>query len=692
MTVTVTLPGPGEDRQAGRRFAEAKQINPSDISHMAKQAAAAGRPPDYVLGMADFVCDVYPNAWAGFYVRGTVALKSNAADAGLRDLRRASALAPNNTRLMAVLGAALRGTGDTAAAVTLYQRHLQKSPRTPNILCNLSVALSELGRLEEAEAAARQAVTVKPDMIEGWINLAAAARLQQKLRPALDALDKALAIDPVNPNALTGKALILSELGHYEKAGKIARAVTKIEPGFVDAWAVAAASEVFEGRPANAATLLCQNKAVRQTRLATTVLAFAVALNRQTDDARRLLAPVSPQTDAERLFHALASAQALIGEDRHGDARALLDRIDGPLGRNLHLLRMRLATATDPEARDRMERDVITAVLAADPEHRAARLAMSYEPLRDGRWRDGADDYGHRHVVNHRIDITAFVDRRVTHDRILDALRAPGSIVIWAEQALGDQILAIRAVKHAIAAHRPKGPIAFAVAAGLVDLFRRSLPELQVMSHEEATDGYFDVGLYAFDLIFALGWTPADIRPESGVLIPNPDLVADWRHRLRDRYGPNPVVALIWGGSRLAKADQMRSIPATAFRGFANTPNVTLINPMYRSDGDIGSGVVVHKLGSELHGFDAVAAVMANCAHVVCCDSGAGVLAGAIDTPTQFLTMDPPYWLWGPKQSPCVWYKSWTLLHKQPGDWFQTVEVARRNVEANLPPPAAPAP
>ena len=91
---------------------------------------------------------------------------------GARDaIDRALALNPNHAGAHETLAALLREDGAPLAALRHYARALAASPADARVLCNMAVAVSDLGRFDEAETLFRKALSLRPDYSIGHANL-----------------------------------------------------------------------------------------------------------------------------------------------------------------------------------------------------------------------------------------------------------------------------------------------------------------------------------------------------------------------------------------------------------------------------------------------------------------------------------------------------------------------------------------
>ena len=83
------------------------------------------------------------------------------------------------------LGAALKEQGSLDEAVAAYRQAIHIKPDYAEAYSNLGVALTEQGSLDEAVAACRQAIRIRPDYAEAYSNLGVALSEQGKFNEAV---------------------------------------------------------------------------------------------------------------------------------------------------------------------------------------------------------------------------------------------------------------------------------------------------------------------------------------------------------------------------------------------------------------------------------------------------------------------------------------------------------------------------
>ena len=114
--------------------------------------------------------------------------------------------------------------------VTYFSHIVSLNPEARSAHFNLSIALDEAGRPEEALAAARIAVEKRPDHADAYAILGAALIHTERLVEAEEILRRALEIDPGHKNTRRYLAEMLRKQADYEEALEAYRALLEIDP------------------------------------------------------------------------------------------------------------------------------------------------------------------------------------------------------------------------------------------------------------------------------------------------------------------------------------------------------------------------------------------------------------------------------------------------------------------------------
>lgn len=165
------------------------------------------------------------------------------------------------------------------------------------------------------------------------------------------------------------------------------------------------------------------------------------------------------------------------------------------------------------------------------------------------------------------------------------------SLLLVAEQGLGDEILFAGMIPDVIEALGPRGRLALAVEPRLVSLFARSFPAAEVAAHQTRNVDGAPVRTVPGLALQPTFWAPfaapaealrpsADRFPEQpGFLKPDPARVAHWRQALATR--PGRKVGLLWTSAKLVGERQRLFAPFEAWRPVLQTPGVTFVNLQY---------------------------------------------------------------------------------------------------------------
>jgi len=110
-----------------------------------------------------------------------------------------------------------RATQDFAALLSASEEILARSPRHPEAAVYRGEALAKLGRWTEAEPALNTALELDPKAAMAWADLAC-CRVERKAYPeAVEAADRALALDPRNLEALYNRGRARFGLTQYKE-------------------------------------------------------------------------------------------------------------------------------------------------------------------------------------------------------------------------------------------------------------------------------------------------------------------------------------------------------------------------------------------------------------------------------------------------------------------------------------------
>ncbi len=148
----------------------------------------------------------------------------------LRTLDRASALAPEDSRVAILRGIMLAAQGRHVEALSALEPAVRRSPPDVWALVITGGILRAGGRHEESKRILRQAVEYEPGLVPAWIDLAQTLQVLGDREGEIGALNRALELAPEHVDALVlrGKALI--ELTKFDKAIADLRRAAQLSP------------------------------------------------------------------------------------------------------------------------------------------------------------------------------------------------------------------------------------------------------------------------------------------------------------------------------------------------------------------------------------------------------------------------------------------------------------------------------
>jgi tetratricopeptide (TPR) repeat protein len=149
------------------------------------------------------VLDVRPQSSRAWRELGVTLLAMGRVDEGMECLERALALSPDDPRVLGGMARGLFiGRGDFRAAAAIYRRAVERDPQAGWYWLQLSHCCALMRELDEAETAARRAITLQEGFLSGqqgvqvvgsYMRLGHALFLKKKHREAADAFSSELA-------------------------------------------------------------------------------------------------------------------------------------------------------------------------------------------------------------------------------------------------------------------------------------------------------------------------------------------------------------------------------------------------------------------------------------------------------------------------------------------------------------------
>jgi protein O-GlcNAc transferase len=161
---------------------------------------------------------------------GEIILKRDpsGAEAAWRDALK---IDPHNPETLFHLGNRLRERGEHEAAISHFERGLERVPGHPGTLNNLGLALEAGGDAQRAEACYREVLAAQPQHADALANFANLLQGQARYREAVLVYEKALAIRRDFPVKFwRARGIALSALGAFADAEQSFREAVRLAP------------------------------------------------------------------------------------------------------------------------------------------------------------------------------------------------------------------------------------------------------------------------------------------------------------------------------------------------------------------------------------------------------------------------------------------------------------------------------
>ncbi len=504
-------------------------------------------------------------------------------------------------------------------------------------LIDQALGALSLGKVEEAEALARRAVDAAPDRAETWRALGLIHQTCRRYHDAFDAFERALGLSPEDDGVAAALSALASRVGMKDAALALAMHVAQRRPGDVLATvalgdallaldhvsqACDLAETALSRAPDEPELIWYSGRAARAAgELDIAISLFEKVLVRRPNHPRLLYDLAWTLADAGRLDEAVAACDLALDNDPDPDARATTSFLRATV-----LLARGDLKAGWPAYASRNDPDL----------HGATRFTTDL-PRWDGK----------------------------------SALSGV-SILVAAEQGLGDELLFLGLMPDLLERVGPNGLVTLSVDARLDTLAQRSWPSIRLAGRlTEEINGqrqrsFTDTGE-------AKLWTPlgdllpllrADIEAfdqKPGYLKADPDRVAHWRRWL-SKLPRGRKVGLAWRSGRMVAGRSRNFAALDEWRPILTLPGSVFVNLQYGDTGPERSaleqsfGARIHQPpGLDLYNdLDGLAALSSALDLVIGFSNASINIAGAVGAPLWLLTPPAPWTALGAPRYP--WY------------------------------------
>jgi len=172
-------------------------------------------------------------AWLGY---GLSLKELGELTAAIEAFDRALAINSRLTKAYTNKGNCLQEMGALDEALTLHNRAVELSPTLAEAWSNRGVALNDLRRHAEALASYERAIELKPDDAKAWSNRGVALNDLRRHAEALASYERAIELQPDYAKAWSNRGVALSDLRRHDEALASCEQAIGLKPGYAEAW------------------------------------------------------------------------------------------------------------------------------------------------------------------------------------------------------------------------------------------------------------------------------------------------------------------------------------------------------------------------------------------------------------------------------------------------------------------------
>jgi tetratricopeptide (TPR) repeat protein len=569
-----------------------------------------------------------PELPSGHYNLGTILQGLKRYEQALQHYQLALAQQPNDVELRNNLGTVLRALNRADEAIPHFRKAIELKPQYAEAHCNLGNALHTLGRGLEACAAFERAVALNPRLAEAHTNWGHALTALGRHKDALARFEVVAALNSTDPEAHLNRGNALQKLGRHTDAIACYETALALDPAYADA-------HISLGAAFNA--LQRHDEGISHCRRALAI---------KPDSAQAALNLGNALQGLLRFEEAIATFQEVAArKPDHGMAHFCLGFVLEALDRNEEALR------SYDRAIELMPGDDLV-------KWNKAHLELSLGHFEEG-WR----------LFEKRWSAHGLEPRPYQQPR-WDGGYVDGTLLVWAEHGLGDQILHASMIDE-LRSHAKS--ICLEVEPRLVPLFARSFPNVEVVplgAELYAGPATAHEPLPSLGRYLRPSWQSFKC-PEQGYL--KADLARSTELRTRLAEDGRYLIGLSWQ-SRNPTYGQAKTARLQDFASLLRIPNCRFIDLQY---GDTAAerdavrqelAVQVERVEDvdNLNDIEALAALITACDLVLTVSNTTAHLSGALGKPT---------WILLPFGNARFWY--W-FRDRQDSPWYPRVRITRQ--------------
>lgn len=591
-----------------------------------------------------------PNFAEAHYNLSNILRRQGKKDEMLAHLREAVRQKPTLVEALNNLGNALGESGEFAQSVACYREACRLQPQRADGFANLGNALLQVDDAEQAAHCFQRAIQLRPDDYQGYYNLANALRKLDRRLEAIPLYRQALELNPETTAPLNNLATALIEEKRFDEARTCLERVLQIDPDSIEARTNFGALNQRQKNPTQAQDYYQQ------------------VVDRRPD-----------------LYIGHFNLGNVLGERGYFPAaethlrRAVQIKPDS-IDANYYL-----GVALKEQGKLAESIEWLENVLRLDPEHKDAHFYRSMVWLQLGEFERGWPEYEWRWAQEDAVP-------RHFPQPLWDGSPLDGkTLLLHAEQGYGDILQFCRYVPLVKEHQATKdSKVIFEAPERLVPMVS-TVGGYDQMVEQESGLPPFDLQCPLMTLPRIFGTTLVNVPNKVPYLSAKKSLVTKWKKELQKSKGFK--IGITWQGNPNFKGDRYRSFPLACFRPLAALPGVQLISlqsgPGTEQTPEFVEQFSLLELGPRLDknvgGFMDTAAVMRNLDLVICPNTAAAHLAGALGVPVWVPLSTVPEWRFLMDRDDSPWYPTMRVFRQREQDnWTEVFERMKGELEKLL--------
>ena len=627
------------------------------------------------------ILEFHPENAEVLHLLGLLTWQTGQCEVAIDLIRQASRIRPEKTLFLRDLARFLNSTGCLNQAIQAYQQALQVDPEDLTICRELAFTLYQADRYDEALQVFQHKLNDNPSDIKFRVELGDFLQSIGRFEDSIRAYQKALSIDTDAYEAYNNLGVALSKVGRFDQSIQACQNAIRIFPNYFEAYN----------------NLGNVYKEMKQLVQAVKSYQEAIRINPEVEEIYFNLGNVFKELDKHE--EAIRSYQQVFRlNPNHVEAyynQGVVLQDQGNFNQAVESYQE--AIRINPEyaqaynnygfilhKRGKFDEAInqYRRAIDLDPTIAQAHTNLGVALLLTGDFKKGWQEYDWRL----KTELSRSDKRTLQYPRWHGCDLASKTILVWAEQGIGDQIM-FASVLHLLAQKSQR--VVVGIDPRLVAIFQRSFPRIAFFSQFDLPD--LCVLGHSIDYqipIASLGQhflnTETTFPKQRSYLIPCSEKVQQFEHRYKQLADGRPLIGISWRGGN--KEKESRNISLKQWADLIAMRNFCFINlqygdvideineftaatgiPIY-SDGQVDSSKDLDDFFAQVAAMDLVVSIANSTAHI----------AGSLGKPALIFLPHVPDWRWMLNRTDSLWYPEITLLRQsREGSWSDVLQQAK---------------